>query len=295
MQQDSKIAFITDKKHASQYEDPKNENGQLMTYLRERGFQPSYQIWDNENIDWTSFDALIIKTTWDYHRRIVEFNAWLNKLEKAGVYVLNSIETIRWNSDKIYLKELEEKGVKTAQTIWLEKGDSFDIDKLFAKLDTEKIIIKPRVSASANHTYALTKEEAIKKKTEIERLLSTENLMAQPFLKEIQTQGEWSLMFFNGVYSHSIMKIPKENDFKVQGGSRKKVEASKEVVETARNIVDNFAKGCLYTRVDGLKIDGKFVLMELELIEPHLFLNESENGFELYHQGLVHFLNSKRN
>ncbi|RZJ98740.1 MAG: hypothetical protein EOO46_24410 [Flavobacterium sp.] len=274
----SKIAFLTDKATAPEYENLDSEHGKIMAYLKEKGFQPSCQIWDDEKIDWLGFDVLIMKTTWDYHHRLVEFNAWLNKLEKIGAYVLNPIDVLRWNSDKIYLKELEENGARIANTIWLGQGENFDVNRLFAELNTEKIIIKPRVSASANHTYALTQEEAHQKKEEIEGLLRTENLMAQSFLKEIQTEGEWSLLFFDGKFSHSLMKVPKADDFRVQshhGGSVKAVEVPSHLVKTAQSIVDNHTKGCLYARVDGVEVDGQFVLMELELIEPYFFINQS--------------------
>ena len=295
--QGQKIAFASDKATVPEYDDIKTENGKLMAYLREKGFEPSCQVWDNDKVNWADFDAVIIKTPWDYHNRILEFQAWLEKLEKVGAYVLNPVEMIRWNSDKIYLKEMEEKGVRIAPTLWLGQGEKFDVEKIFAELKTEKIIIKPRVSASANHTYALTKEEAMKKKENIERLLQENCFMAQPFLKEVQTKGEWSLLFFNGKYSHSILKTPKSSDFRVQlsyGGTVHKLEAPVSLVETAQRIVDGFGKGCLYVRVDGLEVDGELVLMEFEAIEPYLFLLQSESGVELYFEALVGCLEGKR-
>ena len=115
-------------------------------------------------------------------------------------------------------------------------------------------------------------------------------------MKEIQTKGEWALLFFNGKYSHSALKTAKANDFRVQhvhGGSIHSIDAPANLVATAQTIVDKFAQGCLYTRVDGLEIDGEFILMELEALEPHLFLMQNDNAMEMYYQGLLSFLEKK--
>ena len=92
--QGQKIAFASDKATVPEYDDIKTENGKLMAYLREKGFEPSCQVWDNDKVNWADFDAVIIKTPWDYHNRILEFQAWLVKLEKVGAYVLNPVPTI---------------------------------------------------------------------------------------------------------------------------------------------------------------------------------------------------------
>ncbi len=294
--QSQKIAFVTDKATVPEYDNIKTENGKLVAFLKEKGFFPSCQVWDDQKVNWADFDAVIVKTPWDYHKRIVEFQAWLCKLEKVGAYVLNPVDVMRWNSDKIYLREMEEKGVRIAPTLWLGQGDKFDVERIFAELKTDKIIVKPRVSASANHTYALTKEEAVAKKDNIERLLQDHCFMAQPFLKEVQTKGEWSLLFFGGKFSHSILKTPKESDFRVQGhfgGTVHKLEAPVHLVETAQRIMDLFGKSCLYVRVDGLEVDGEFVLMEFEAIEPYFFLLKSDKGAELFYEALVDRLESK--
>ena len=162
--QAQKIVLVTDKDSVPEYHNLNTENGKLFAFLKEKGLQVSYEIWHDENVDWSQFDAVVIKTPWDYYYRIHEFTAWLDKLERIGSYVLNPIKMLRWNSDKIYFKDMEKEGVKLVSTIWLEQGQNFDVEKIFAELNTDKIIVKPRVSGGAKHTYALNKEEALARK-----------------------------------------------------------------------------------------------------------------------------------
>lgn len=266
------------------------ENSKLYDLLKEKGLNISFQIWDDPAVDWSRFDLIVLKSPWDYFDKIDAFYAWLDKLESLNVRVLNPVEIVRWNADKRYLLDLQEQGVKVVPTEWLEQGDTFEAARLFKKLGAEKVIVKPAVSGGAKNTFAMTLTEAEAKAASINELLQQESFLAQPFLEEIKTKGEWSFLFFNGKYSHTVLKTAKPGDFRVQhffGGTVHTPEPPLALLEAAQQIVDKHAQGCLYARVDGVERNGELALMELELIEPFLFTDMSEGALQRYYEALL--------
>lgn len=283
------IAFITYQSTGNYSDVSEEENGNLLHFLQEKGLPVSFQIWDDPTVDWSHFDAVIMKSPWDYFDKIDAFYTWLNELEKLNCLVLNPLQTIRWNADKLYFKGMAEQGIEVVPTVWLNQGDAFDAAQVFAQLGVEKIIIKPRVSGGAKNTLALTQQEALAGTAEINELLQQEPFMVQPFVPEVASKGEWSFLFFGSKYSHSVLKTVKPGDFRVQhffGGTIHTPEPPAALLGTAQTIVDKFASDCLYARVDGVEIDGRLVLMELELIEPFLFMATSTGAMERYYEAL---------
>ncbi|PKV66468.1 ATP-grasp domain-containing protein [Pontibacter ramchanderi] len=284
------IALVTCQSLGNYTANADSEDERLYRFLAEKGHQISFQVWDDEQVDWTAFDAIIIKSPWDYFDKIEAFYTWLDKLEALGCRVLNPVKTLRWNADKIYFKDMQTQGVKIVPTVWLEQGATFDPDSVFEAIGREKVIVKPRVSGGAKNTLAISRAEAGSFTARINGLLQDEPFLAQPFLEEIKTQGEWSFIFFGGRYSHAVLKKAKSGDFRVQhffGGSVHTPAPPARLLQTATAIVEQFAQDCLYARVDGVELDGDLVLMELELIEPFLFLSTSEGALERYHEAFL--------
>jgi glutathione synthase/RimK-type ligase-like ATP-grasp enzyme len=284
------IALVTCQSLGNYTHNADSEDERLYRFLQEKGLDVSFQVWDDEQVDWTAFDALVIKSPWDYFDKIDAFYQWLDKLEQLDCHVLNPVKTLRWNADKVYFKDLQEQGVAVVPTYWLDQGTTLDAEAVFEALGTDKIIVKPRVSGAAKNTLAIDKADAAASIATINQLLQHEPFLAQPFLPEIKTQGEWSFLYFNGAYSHTVLKTVKPGDFRVQhffGGTIHTPEPPAALLETAHNLVDRFASDCLYARVDGVELNGELVLMELELIEPFLFLSTSESALERYYQSLM--------
>ncbi|MDX5437594.1 MAG: hypothetical protein LPK03_10390 [Pontibacter sp.] len=284
------IALITYKSTGNYTGVSEEENSRLHELLTEKGLQVTLEIWDDPAVDLAKYDLVVLKSPWDYFDKIDAFYTWLGRLEELQVRVLNPISTVRWNADKRYLIELQEQGVSVVPTVWLEQGTQLQVAEAFAKLQSEKIIVKPAVSGGAKNTFALTQEEAEVRLAEINALLQQESFLAQPFVPEIQTQGEWSFLFFNGEYSHTVLKTAKPGDFRVQhffGGTVHTPEPPAHLLEVAHNIVDKYASDCLYARVDGVELNGTLALMELELIEPFLFMGTSEGAYERYYEALM--------
>ncbi|WP_143307510.1 ATP-grasp domain-containing protein [Chitinophaga vietnamensis] len=269
-----------------------NEYTDVLPYLQNKGLDISAEIWDDPSVDWQQYDVALLKTPWDYHQKIDAFKAWLHRLEALNIRLLNDYQTVRWNIDKHYLQDIAAAGFDMIPSLFLEQGWQGDLPALFEQLHTGNIIIKPCVSGGSKDTVIIRKEEMDQAYDQVVTLLGKGDFIVQPLMEEVQ-QGEWSFTFFNGKYSHTILKKPKAGDFRVQqiyGGSIETLHPSAAEIAAAAAYVQQFAKDCLYARVDGLMVDGRFVLMELELTEPFLYLAYGENAMANYHQALVEHL-----
>lgn len=214
---------------------------------------------------WERYEAVVIRSTWDYHKHPGEFLAVLEEIGRSGVRLANPLELVRWNARKTYLRDLEARGLPVVPTVW-------DRDR-FGELDADEIVIKPVISASAFHTYRLRRGD--RWSSEMEAAFAGREVMAQPFLRSIVEEGEFSLFYFGGELSHAVLKSPKEEDFRVQeehGGLIRPVEPPASLIELGRRIVESLPVAPLYARVDLARLDsGGYALMELELIEPSLY------------------------
>ena len=237
----------------------------LLPALRHLGVQAKCAVWDAP-VDWTEFDQVILRSCWDYHLRTNEFLDWVGRLEHSAVPLQNSPTLIRWNVDKRYLRQLEAAGASIPPTVWVEDGEEVSVHEILAALGWESAIIKPTVSASAHNLRRVFKGEPV--------ICLKGPAMVQEFIPEI-LGGEWSLVFIGGQYSHAVIKRPTPGDFRVQwqfGGDAVLAEAAEGTIEDVSKLLDGLAETPLYARVDGIECETGFVLMEVELIEPVLFL-----------------------
>jgi glutathione synthase/RimK-type ligase-like ATP-grasp enzyme len=253
----------------------------LGNILQELGIDFGLEIWSDTSVDWKQYSHLLIKSPWDYFDRYDEFLDWCQKVKELGLKVFNSIDTIIWNSDKRYLLEIYEKGFHIVPTQFIPRGASPDLIDYFLKFGTDQLVIKPTVSGGSKNTLKLNERNWKEQQDQIDSLLQSEDYMVQPFINEISDPGEYSYLFFNGAFSHAVLKSPKKGEFRVQhffGGNVTTVNPSQEELDYIKKIVDEFAFQTLYARVDGIWIEGVFYLMELELIEPYLFLFTSDKA-----------------
>ncbi|WP_316796770.1 hypothetical protein [Pedobacter agri] len=266
-----------------------SEDEKLLLFLQNKGLNIDKVIWNDPTINWDNYELAILKSPWDYFDLIKDFHQWLNILEEKSIRLLNPINTVRWNTDKHYLKEIQDAGLSITPSIFLNKFDEICFDRFFKEFDTRKLIVKPCISGGAKNTFKVTdanKKEVAKK---LPQLIQEEDFIMQPFLPEILEKGEWSFIFFNGSYSHSLIKQAKAGDFRVQpahGGTVHPQNPSQNLIDTAAEYVNQFAKDCLYARVDGTFVNNNFLLMELELIEPFLFLNTDQQNYDRYYKAL---------
>jgi glutathione synthase/RimK-type ligase-like ATP-grasp enzyme len=285
----AKLAFVGYKAQEKYLQGVTNdEDADVLTFLKAKGLQIDFVIWNDESIDWNSYDVVIIKSPWDYHEKIDAFYTWLEELKKLSVKVLNPVDIIKWNSNKHYLDDILKKGLNVIPSAYLLKGEAFS-DRFFDVFAADELVVKPCVSAGAKNTITVNKNNMAEKKAMIDALLLEEDYLVQPFMKEIK-EGEWSFLFFNGKYSHSVLKTPKEDDFRVQhyhGGRISHVQATASQIMQAEAFLNILPEPTLYARVDGVMVGDSFYLMELELIEPYLFLNGDATLLTHYYEALL--------
>ncbi|MEE1883803.1 ATP-grasp domain-containing protein [Pedobacter flavus] len=284
-----KIAYVC-YKDVGTFDSPvEDEESVLFNFLRDKGLQLTKVIWNDDRVDWKSFDLALLKSPWDYFEVIDTFYSWLTHLDEIKLPLLNPTDLVKWNADKHYLAEIADAGLPVIPTAYINKGTRLELETFFERFKTDQIIIKPCVSGGSFHTFKVTKENLEEIQNKVQLLLKTMDFMVQPFIPEVQIEGEWSLLFFNGKFSHCLLKKAKSGDFRVQhflGGTIHPQQPSEAMLKSAKQYVDQFAKSSLYARVDGVMIDETFTLMELELIEPYMFLFTDVEGYENYYKAL---------
>jgi glutathione synthase/RimK-type ligase-like ATP-grasp enzyme len=251
----------------------------LVLALAARGIMAEPAVWSAERVTWKTFDAVVIRSCWDYHVHLEAFHDWLGRLARDGIAVWNPPALVRWNSDKRYLLELAQRGIATIPTIGVPRGGAADVEAIVRAEGWRRFVLKPAVSASGYQTHALRVPLDDAARAVIERVTAAGGALVQPFADEVTANGEYSFVFLNGAFSHAAIKRPAPGEFRVQaehGGSASPVDAPHGLVEQAthamRALPPLSSMPPLYARVDGIARDDALLLMELELIEPTLYL-----------------------
>jgi len=251
----------------------------LKDELVKRGHQVFTCIWDDESIDWSTFDVSIMRSAWDYHLKKDQFYAWMDKVSQQS-RLLNPPEIMKWSSHKTYLKELSAANLPVVETHWVQKGES--AIGVFDRLPWQKAIVKPAVGLATFGVKKLALDESghgraqnIKAAEEhAGQLAKTDDVMIQPFLSSVDDYGERALIFLSGEYSHTVRKT----SFQIlaPGGhaGETSVSTDPEEVAVAQQVIDYLTESPLYARVDLVRDSvGKPLVLELELVEPSLFFS----------------------
>jgi hypothetical protein len=274
---------------------------QLATALSACGFTVEAAPWDDESIDWAKYKAVIIRSTWNYHLHPAAFRAWLHRLNGYDLRLFNPVDILEWNMDKGYLEYLQQQNVPLPPTRFLEQNTHPDVNSIFQNTGWRRAVIKPCISATAHNTWVTTPGTAMADNPRLHELLKSGRFIIQEFMEEVEKEGEYSLLFFGQQYSHAVRKTARPGDFRVQekfGGVSVPARPGPDIIRQATAILDKAAPlsddpagdnpRLLYARVDGVVRQGVFTLMELELVEPTLFLSQHP----LAVQQFVYFLNS---
>lgn len=226
--------------------------------------------------DWNEFDAVYICTPWDYPEYVSEFMGVLQAIDASSAVLFNDLSIARWSLEKSYLRDVEARGDDIVPSSWYDSFSASDVPGYFAEHKADRVVIKPIIGANAKDTFVLDNPVGAEKLRILQRTFSGKRFFVQPFIENIQTEGEFSLFFFNGEYSHAIQKIPKAGDFRVQeehGANIVAVTPSTDLLKTAHTVFSHIEPLPVYGRGDWVRgPDGRFLLMELELIEPSLYL-----------------------
>ena len=242
--------------------------------LLRAGFSVEARPWSDAG-DLSGFDLVSPLVAWGYHADSARWHALLDRIEQSGVPMLNPVPLLRWNSDKRYLVELAANGIATIPTRISESLDEADLDDARREFG-DVLVIKPPVSASAHGTHRLRPGESVPQDA------LGRAMMIQPFLRSVAEEGEYSIMLFGGRFSHAIVKRPKAGDYRVQphlGGSEQPCEPPAGAIELAHAALAAAPEAAAYARVDMVRDnDGNLAIIELELIEPALWLQHAPDG-----------------
>ena len=252
-----------------------DEDALLTAALARNGLRATRVAWDDPMVAWAGFRAVILRTPWNYADHFPAFEAWLEDVAAAS-RLMNPLSLVRWNVDKHYLGALAAGGLGVVPTLWFERGQTLDLERISAFTDHPHVVIKPTVSAGARLTFRLSTADLGREKPRFDALLQQEGLMVQPSQDRVLSDGELTFVVIDGRFSHAVRKIPKAGDFRVQddlGGRVVAHVATTHERQFAERAVALSPQRPLYARVDAVTgNDGQLRLMELELIEPELFL-----------------------
>lgn len=261
----------------------------LFEPLAARGWSAQELPWSRSGVAWNQYDAVVIRSTWDYQDHLAQFLQVLETIE-AQTRLFNSTAICRWNSHKQYLKDLELRGVPTVPTIFAGSLEEASLERAFSALRSERLVVKPAIGANADNAFVL---DALQPATWSEALavFAQRDLLMQPFLASIQTEGEFSLFYFGGRFSHAIQKVPAAGDFRVQeehGASITPVNAAGEALQVGEQCMAALDQSLLYARVDLVRIaTGQLAVMEVELIEPSLYFEHDDGAAERFAAAFV--------
>jgi hypothetical protein len=243
--------------------------------LARRGIKVDTVPWDRPGVDWRQYALVVVRSTWDYPHHAEKFLGVLEEIERLGVRLENGSEIARWNMQKTYLRDLAARGIEIVPTFWRDRLGPGELVPLFEELRSAEGVIKPVVGANAQGAWRLDAASARALAPEIEAFFTQRPLMMQPFERGIVEEGEFSMVFLNGVHSHSILKAPKAGDFRVQeehGSAIRLVEPEPALLAAGNAAIAAIGQRLLYARVDLVRSGDAFRLMELELVEPSLYL-----------------------
>jgi glutathione synthase/RimK-type ligase-like ATP-grasp enzyme len=257
--------------------------------LLRAGFSVEARPW-TEPGELGGFDLVMPLVAWGYHEDPARWHSLLDRLERERVPVFNPVPLLRWNSDKRYLAELGAKGIATIPTRLVEALDDAALAEARAEYGDE-LVIKPPVSASAYGTHRIGPNDALPNEAR------GQTMMVQPFLRSIATEGEYSIMLFGGRPSHAIVKRPKAGDYRVQphlGGSELPCPPPQGAIELASSALAAAPAEAAYARVDMVRDnEGRLAIIELELIEPALWLQHAPDGGDSFASALLGALAQK--
>ena len=244
----------------------------LIAELAKLGVTPLERPWTAGLSGITAADTLVIRAIWDYHLRPQEFVTWLDEVRRIGCRMINSEALIRWNHRKTYLKELAQKGIATPETFFFRSAEEFASNA--PRLAHAEYVVKPVISASAHRTARVAAADVAKAANDF----AETEFMIQEFLPEI-ADGEWSLLCIDQEFTHAVRKVPASGEFRSQRDFGAKQEAGtppQSAITQGKRILTFLLESAAYARIDFVMRGDTPLLIELELIEPELFLADHE-------------------
>jgi glutathione synthase/RimK-type ligase-like ATP-grasp enzyme len=257
--------------------------------LESRGVPVEGRAWNDRAADFTGFDAVVLRSNWDYHFEPEAFLAWLDRTERAGVRLFNPPALVRWNVSKRYLLALAAAGVPTVATTVLDEPTR-DAIEAGLRRHGPTVVLKPAIAASAHGTRLVSAATVDETLRVLEAGVLRPPLLVQPFVEEVQTRGEWALIFIEDELAHAVLKRPGPGEFRVQGaygGSAEAATAPPGVVAVGRRALAALPAPPLYARIDAVDAAAGPLVMEAEVNEPGLFFTHAPAAAARFAEALL--------
>jgi glutathione synthase/RimK-type ligase-like ATP-grasp enzyme len=268
----SRIAFLT----MDSLADFVSYDQLVIDLLHSAAIQVDEVSWRKPRVNWDHYSLVIIRSPWDYQQQPEAFLEVLETIERSRATLLNPLATVRWNIRKHYLRDLEAQGIRIVPTLWMNAPAISQLHQAFDTLQTDELVGKPLIGANADHAWRLHRNAPDSRFAQATAAWATGTALIQPFVPSIQTDGEISLIWFDGQFSHAVRKIPAPGDFRVQeehGAQITPCHPPADTLQLAADCHRLFPQPLLYSRVDIVRLpSGQPAIMEIELIEPSLYL-----------------------
>jgi len=274
----TKIVLAT----CTQMPEPDPDERLLVEALRRRGRDVHVRSWDDANADFRS-SLCVVRSTWNYHLRCEEFLGWSRRVPN----LVNSKDVIAWNAKKTYLRELSDRGIAITDTVWLDRGETADVRAILDERGWDAFVVKPTISAGSFATVRGTRNDLVLAQRHLDEQLAVRDMMVQRYVASVEDYGERALVYIDSAITHSVRKTPR---FAGQSEQVSKAIAVAEDEEKfAREVLARVpGDDLLYARIDVARDDrGGLLVMELELIEPSLFLLQSPVALERFVDAIV--------
>ncbi|GAA5178646.1 hypothetical protein GCM10023322_06300 [Rugosimonospora acidiphila] len=282
---EQRVALVT----AARLGEGMEDTVELIEQLRRAGAEADLPVWNAPEVAWDGYTSVHLHSPWDYSEHLDGFLGWLGS-EQVGGRTSNDASLIAWNTDKRYLLELQERGVALPRTVLGLTGSALSAQRLRDELGECRIVVKPTISAGGRRAWLCDSPELAYQT--IQRQAPAEAVLAQVYEADIETLGEFSAVYLGGELSHVVRKTPAAGDFRVQGhfgGRTEPVAATDWIARYCAAVLAAAPSAPAYARVDFL-VDraGDPKLMELELVEPDLFLRYCPRSYQRLTQLLLH-------
>jgi hypothetical protein len=257
-----------------------SDNALLLPALAELGLQARPAVWNDPHMDWSVPRVTVVRSTWNYHLARSAFLDWAEQVSRLSD-LWNPLELLRWNTHKFYLRDLQQSAIPIIPTCWLEQGTAINLSVMMSRQGWQKAIIKPAVSASAYATLLVTTESIALGQSHLDRFLPTHDMLLQPFVETVTSSHERSLVYIESEFTHAVERRPALN---LEPSAQERLIAPQEdELLLSRKILGLLPSPPLYARVDLIHDEaGALRLMELELVEPKLWLSFAPHAVQRF-------------
>lgn len=264
--------------------EPDPDQELMLGALRQAGLDADMLPWDDAGADPASFDLCVLRSCWDYHADAERFLRWIDHASARST-LLNPAPVVRQNVHKRYLEGLERAGLPTVPTAFLDRGCDTTLGEVLGERGWDDVVVKPCVSAGSANTRRFRPEGYAEGERFLASLLSTRDMMVQPYLPSVESGGERSAIWIDGSCTHAIAKQPRfhDQDESVSGV----LPVTPEEAAMMQKALAEVGEGLLYARLDTMRGPrGERLVSELELIEPSLFFVQSPPALEAFVRGI---------